>query len=270
MIDYEKKYKEALERANSFQEKYGGDYAGYIFPELRESEDEKIRKFLIDYFTSYKIGNVATKLNGYRIDDILAYLEKQKENPKSADSISSDCMSDVRCEDRWHKVTDSLPDNGRLVLAKDCLGNVLLARYDGENWEVNVYDNEDHYCHNSISKWCEIPSEKQKEQKPAEWSEEDEDMLNSCISSIEEAKENRYAYKETDGDTSYDHEIAWLKLLRNRVGKEFLQPHWKPSEGQMRALLKVVDKARELHYSSNSGYDEYDVLRLLYKQLKEL
>lgn len=106
--------------------------------------------------------------------------------------------------------------------------------------------------------------------KPAEWSEEDEDMLNSCISSIEEAKENRYAYKETDGDTSYDHEIAWLKLLRNRVGKEFLQPHWKPSEEQMRALLKVVDKARELHYSSNSGYDEYDVLRLLYKQLKEL
>lgn len=56
--------------------------------------------------------------------------------------------------------------------------------------------------------------EKQKEQKPAEWSEEDEDMLNSCISSIEEAKENRYAYKETDGDTSYDHEIEWLKSLR--------------------------------------------------------
>ena len=143
--------------------------------------------------------------------------------------------------------------------------------------------------------------EKQKEQKPAEWSEdiirkavkevgltqhqidwfktnifspkqewsgEDEDMLNSCISSIEEAKENRYAYKETDGDTSYDHEIAWLKSLRP-VSKESLQS-WKPSEEQMKALLKAVDKARELHYSSNSGYDEYDVLRLLYKQLKKL
>ena len=94
--------------------------------------------------------------------------KEQKESPKSSDSIPSDCTSDAKCEDRWHKVGDSLPDNGRLVLAKDCLGNVLLARYDGENWEVNVYDNEDHYCHNSISKWCEIPSEKQKEQKPAE------------------------------------------------------------------------------------------------------
>ena len=51
------------------------------------------------------------------------------------------------------------------------------------------------------------------EPKPADWSEEDEDMLNCCISSIEEAKENRYAYKETDGDTSYDREINWLKSL---------------------------------------------------------
>lgn len=49
-----------------------------LAPELK-SEDERIRKFLVDYFTSYKIGDVATKLNGYRIDDILAYLEKQKE-----------------------------------------------------------------------------------------------------------------------------------------------------------------------------------------------
>lgn len=45
----------------------------------------------------------------------------------------------------------------------------------------------------------------------------------------EEAKENRYAYKETDGDTSYDREIDWLKSLRP-------QPHWKPSEEQMSAL----------------------------------
>ena len=60
-------------------------------------------------------------------------------------------------------------------------------------------------------------------QERQEWSDEDEDMLNSCISSIEEAKENRYAYKETDGDTSYDQEISWLKSLRNRIV-------WKPSE----------------------------------------
>lgn len=54
-----------------------------------------------------------------------------------------------------------------------------------------------------------------------ERSEEDVDMLNLCISSIEEAKENRYAYKETDGDTSYDHEIDWLKSLRPQPKQEW-------------------------------------------------
>ena len=184
-MDYEKKYKEALERADSLTEKYGGrEFAEYIFPELAESEDERIRKFLIQHVSewirciehdlSISSRNVESEEELAMFKSSLTWLEKQKENPKTTDSIPSSCTSDAKYEDRWHKVTDSLPDNGRLVLAKDCLGNVLLARYDGENWEVNVYDNEDHYCHNSISKWCEIPSEKQKEQKPVDFPTTDE------------------------------------------------------------------------------------------------
>ena len=95
-------------------------------------------------------------------------------------------------------------------------------------------------------------------------SEEDEDMLNSCISSIEEAKENRYAYKETDGDTSYDHEIAWLKSLRP-VSKESLQPHWKPSEEQMEALKDAVKLYKETHFERF-----HDRIVSLYEQLTKL
>ena len=126
-------------------------------------EDVRIRKGLIKLLTvasdAYLVESTGIKRGSY-----LAWLEKQKENPKSADSIPSDCTADVKCKDRWHKVGDSLPDNGREVLAKDKLGNILLARYDGEGWDVSVYDDEDYRCHNGISKWCEIPSEKQKEQ----------------------------------------------------------------------------------------------------------
>lgn len=77
-MDYEKAYKEALERAKSFQEKYGGDYAGYIFPELRESEDERIRKGLVKLLTvaseAYLVESTGIKKESY-----LAWLEKQKE-----------------------------------------------------------------------------------------------------------------------------------------------------------------------------------------------
>jgi hypothetical protein len=137
------------------------------------------------------------------------------------------------------------------------------------------------------------------EQEPAEWSEEDEEMLNSCISSIEEAKENRYAYKETDGDTSYDHEIAWLKSLPERfnlppkqewsgedekmlqsiikdfragkvstIGQEqwlkSLRPSWKPSEEQMKALCSKLPIIR------GRGDKVQDILQTLYDDLKKL
>lgn len=322
-----------------------------LIPELTESEDERIREELIgglmwqrDNLNANGRHDDNLILPGFtmRVGDLLAYLEKQKENSKSADSISSDCASGAKCENRWHKTANSLPDSGRDVLAKDALGNYLLASFDGAQWFVSVYDGEDHPVLHTppILEWCEIPSEKLKEpkpelvqqppitytynsnasrderlkaallallnsdllkvkeggyftkqdliewvetiptDKPAEWSEEDEDMLNSCISSIEEAKENRYTCKETDGDTSYDHEITWLKsLLRPQPKAELtlfdeniinaavafveqndhfncwggidkhtvikalrsLKPHWKPSEEQMDALRITLE-----------------------------
>lgn len=69
-----KAYDEALERAKSFQQKFGGDYAGYIFPELRESEDERIRKELINYIL-YKAKGVSEEQE----HSWVVYLEKQKE-----------------------------------------------------------------------------------------------------------------------------------------------------------------------------------------------
>ena len=50
-MDYEKEYKAALERCREFYAKLGNkqlkEEVENIFPELKESEDEKIRKELI-------------------------------------------------------------------------------------------------------------------------------------------------------------------------------------------------------------------------------
>lgn len=80
-------------------------------------------------------------------------------------------------------------------------------------------------------------------QTTAEWSEEDADILNCCISSIEEAKENRYAYKETDGDTSYDREIAFLKSLR---------PSWKPFKDEERLINTSISFLKDF---ADKGYE---------------
>lgn len=82
-MDYEKKYNEALERARALRreaiekdyvEDYVKDYET-IFPELRESEDERIRKTLAEYFApEVQLDFV----RGVPIQKIRDWLEKQK------------------------------------------------------------------------------------------------------------------------------------------------------------------------------------------------
>ena len=81
-MNYEEKYKQAFERA---KERYSVCSAPalleYIFPELKESEDEQIRKTLIDYFQAYKEQKECgiTTFYGISTDNILTWLEKQGE-----------------------------------------------------------------------------------------------------------------------------------------------------------------------------------------------
>ncbi len=80
-MNYEKKYNEALERARNL---YPGVHSHnkamleQIFPELAESEDERIRKWLVGYFSSIA-ETVWIHRNTVTIEEILAWLEKQKE-----------------------------------------------------------------------------------------------------------------------------------------------------------------------------------------------
>ena len=90
MMDYEKKYKDALERAREFQKSKDGLCvltAESIFPELNESEDEKIRKELIFY-----LGDMPedTELrNGVTNRDVLSWLEKQGEHDETSIAIKN-------------------------------------------------------------------------------------------------------------------------------------------------------------------------------------
>ena len=71
---YDEAYKKVAMR-------FGTNVADEIFPELKESEDEKIRKALVGYFMNG--GDDATYCHvGIQRKDIIAWLEKQgKQNP---------------------------------------------------------------------------------------------------------------------------------------------------------------------------------------------
>ena len=82
--------------------------------------------------------------------------------------------------------------------------------------------------------------EKQKDQKPAEWSEEDEYRRQQVIDALER--------------NGYNVLTDWLKSLRP-------QPHWKPSEEQMEAVLTA---------QSVGSYGHRKALAELYNDLKKV
>lgn len=81
-IDYKEKYEQTLERARQFSEKpYLEDSAGiveYIFPELKESDDERIRKEILD-FCKNRAEKYSNDPKYKNISAWIAWLEKKGE-----------------------------------------------------------------------------------------------------------------------------------------------------------------------------------------------
>ena len=240
----------------------------YTNCQLHKSEGERIRKGLIEALkTSKTVGELKFILPEPTREECISYLEKQKydrmkpiyDAKESFESALEKAWNDYH---NGYENVDKLEDDYvECAHAKGFREGYLFGLEKQKEQHIPWYD----YQKSKEAGYTIVQNEeyeqliKQKEQKSAEWSEEDADMLNCCISSIEEAKENRYAYKETDGDTSYNREINWLKSLR---------PSWKPSEEQMEALRYVAYKFGDSHLSPYSILNK--ALASLYEQLKEL
>ncbi|MBQ2130215.1 MAG: hypothetical protein II431_02635, partial [Prevotella sp.] len=81
-MDYKEKYEMALERAKCLYSQHEVEWRDedieYIFPELKKSEDERIRKELITHCRNTRC---VTEEGAERIAKWLAWLKKQGEKP---------------------------------------------------------------------------------------------------------------------------------------------------------------------------------------------
>ena len=87
-MDYEKKYKEAFERARELSKTTTGANYEYIFPELKESEDERTRKEILDYIDK------ATGCKRW-----VAWLEKQGEQKETLCDKCKKTQPSHSCQD---------------------------------------------------------------------------------------------------------------------------------------------------------------------------
>ena len=125
-------YDKALERARAINNgkdvdvESGTTICEYIFPELKESEDEKIRKEIISI-----LRNTYWTSNRNRFNELVAWLEKQGEDKKEINNF--DVLPGLyKC---IHRMFDGTPD-GRLLFE---IGNVYkcLSKHDRAEFEVS-------------------------------------------------------------------------------------------------------------------------------------
>lgn len=196
MENYEQKYKDALVRA--MRKWRSGlmtrEELEELFPELADSEDEKIKNTLIDLFKNRLMYYGTEKLQDLKVDDIVSWLEKQGEQ--------------------------------KLEIPKFRIGDFVKdANYHGEPiYEIVGMDNECYICDYRGNKSMgdksvmhftfDNPYLRLVEQKHVEWSEEDEKHMQSVISSIEMCKAE-YP-NATTAVNAYNSDIDWLKSLKRK------------------------------------------------------
>lgn len=247
MEDYKEKYKQALKRARiDYDDKNTSNYERRklekIFPELAESEDEKIRKVLIKGLTAMKEIHHHTTFSddAININDAISWLEKQKpaewseEDKKISDAIyeSLDFLAleslGVSEDDvvAWLKSLKSRvqlqpkqewsEEDSELEKAiKDIIESWL---YDldgiaimGSSQYLSVDDLKD------IARYFYHLGEKS--HNTIEWSEEDENNLTTIISEIEA---NKLESEEFEHET-YNNLVHWLKSLKPQQKKEWVE-----------------------------------------------
>lgn len=257
-MDYEKKYKEALEQAKKELATCGSmdcDAARLIlrlFPQLRESEDERILRVIseavITFFSDY-----ANDFEDEDRDAALAWLEKQKEQNWNKKPCLT-CQEYEKghkqgytegCTAGYNKAMKEVEQKEQKpaeYLSKEKV-YVIMKKLTSLSFGVPLGSDEEKQI-DEITRDVRDLLDCPIEQKP-EWSEEDEKMLWNIISIVGQSK-----------SIKADEMLDWLKSLR---------PSWKPSENELAkkylegytkgrndALRKMSDFV-ESHFNIQSG-----------------
>ena len=198
-MDYKKMYEEALKRAKGFKSAECKDVAEYIFPELKESEDERTRKAILNYFTKCW-GNCKDDVCGIHVEDAIDWLEKQGDKDKLIQELG-----EYKVKYTQEVLSQQLEKQKPVEFCEEDekIRRVLIELVKCN--ERSGYELLNNVPTSSMIAWLE-------KQKPVEWNEEDEGMLQALVCGMG-------CYTYFSGIQSEDI-VNWLKSLKQRFKKE--------------------------------------------------
>lgn len=227
-----------------------------VIPELSETEDEKIRKALIDYFRWNPDGQLLDEFSNRKV---FAWLEKQaeqesawsEEDEQNYETILKIICSSNKSESLVNKLLDWFKSfKGRVQSKQDWSEeDEEEANYIADFIE-NILKKEKLVSKKTMTMeemvaWLRDIKHRYILKPEQGWSEEDEVLLRTAKDII---------FKSDDcSDGTSCKVVYWLNSLKDRYT-------WKPSEEQMKFLWK---------YAEQNNYDG-SILTSLYNDLKKL
>lgn len=259
------------------------EFVDYLIPELKESEDERIRKEIISALKFANVKGVYDKhiawlekqrdkdkliqeLGEYKVkytQEVLSqHLEKQSE--QNLDNSAKNCKDEQKPKEKT-KIYDSMDDLIADALIEEIEGSELddRGKYNRIHWieshrQKHTWSEEDikmfvniKACLRNANKDYSREVDWLKSIKPRpknEWSEEDERTLLRLIAHFDWYGDTRFTKEDCQEATN------WLKSLRPN--------HWKPTEEQMETL--------EYYMHTLLATEHKEMLFGLYNDLKKL
>ena len=163
MVKTCEKYNKALERARQFSEhplqEDSADIVEYIFPELVESEDEKMRKMCMRYL-DWEYQHCYFNEDKMKLEKCIAWLEKQGEtdpcigctNDKGCVTCENGNMKETKAEPKFHPgdwIVDNIGNIFQIervfeTITKDIFGYITVGGvYFNDNNDVRLWTIQD-------------------------------------------------------------------------------------------------------------------------------
>jgi len=267
-----------------------------FFPELEESEDERIRRFIQDRLTD-RLWNPTWKFSR---DDVLAYLERKKEQKPfdiidAADMLTKAGYKIISKGDAQNPTDlpsglNVITEDGKKIYSKelrfgDCrikLGpkacedkDAIVANLEKQDYSgMSELENAIHrgfLCAGveNVSRTIieETAQECMSKMRPAEWRR----FLWHPMMRFDYTSIVKY-----DGSEDYEIVKAGNKPSKEQNGvfipiKEIsTKPQWKPSEKQMDGLKHFVDWHRQQYLTASTPWPAYEALQSLQTDLLKL
>ena len=217
-----------------------------LFPDVLESEDERLRKELIAMVKEDWPGR----------DDVLAWIEKQ--GGQKADDFA-DYKEAIKYVVQHYVIPDEIDDELRAIFKGEWKSpewserdeRILYGVIETEMYMLNVVNGVKAFDvgNETIRKECEEELTWLKSLKPKsreEWSTKDSKMMNEIILDLKLLKRRDTG---AEGKAAYQEEIDWLESIKPN--------HWKPTEYELEVLKLAAEK-------------DGTCLMGLYEQLKKL